>query len=184
MRITALLLALLIALPAAAQPRPAGRAAEIDAMIAALKLAPNEEIAGQIEGRLRQLWLQSASPTAMLLLNRGVRDLNNNASDEALDDFDAALALDPNLPDAFHRRALARSAAGDYRGAIADIQEALTREPRFFPALQSLSRIAEERRDFKGALAAWKKAMEFSPRTPSGDERLKMLERKAYGEGT
>lgn len=184
MRIGALLLLCMLAVPALAQPRPAGRAAELDAMIAALKLAPNEEVAAQIEGRLRQLWMQAASPSAVLLLNRGMRELGNNATDEAIDDLDAALVLDPNLPDAFHRRAMARAAAGDYRGAIADIQEALTREPRFFPALQSLSRIAEERNDFKGALSAWQKSMEFSPRTPDGQDRLKALTKKVYGEGT
>ncbi len=183
MRIATLLIAALLALPAAAQ-RPNQRAAEVDAMIGALKTAPSEEVAGQIEARLRQLWMQSASPSALLLMNRGMRELNSNATDEALDDLDAALVLDPNLPDAYHRRAMARAAAGDYRGAIADIQEALTREPRFFPALQSLSRIAEERSDYRGALSAWQKAMEFSPRTPEGQERLRTLERKVYGQGT
>ena len=178
-----LLLALVLPGLAMAQPRPGNRAAEIDAMIGALKLATTEELAGQIEGRIRQLWAQSASPTALLLMNRGMRELNSNASEEALDDFEAALTLDPALPDAFHRRALARFTLGDYAGALADIQETLTREPRHFPALQSLSRIAEERQDFKGALSAWQKALELSPKTPNGEDRLKTLTRKAFGVG-
>jgi tetratricopeptide (TPR) repeat protein len=184
MRCLLVLTVLLFAAPALAQPRAAARAAEIDAMITALKAAPSEQAAGQIEGRLRQLWTQTISPAALLLMNRGMRELNDNVPGEALDDLDAALVLDPDHPDGYHRRAMARATAGDYRGAIADIREALTREPRYFPALQTLSRIAEEGSDFKGALSAWRKAMEFSPRTPGGDERLKLLERKAYGEGT
>ena len=179
-----LALALLIALPAAAQPRPTGRAAEIEAMVTALKAAPSEELAGKIEGRLRELWVQSASPSAQLLMGRGMRDLGNHAADDAVDDFDAALTLDPEVPEIFHRRALARAAAGDYVGALADIQETLKREPRHFSAFKSLSRIAEEREDWKGALAAWEKVMELSPRTPDGEERLKSLRRKAFGEGT
>lgn len=178
-----LVLALLLPSLAAAQPRPGGRAAELDAMMSALKSASSEGMARQIEGRIRQLWALSASPTALLLLNRGQRELNNNAGEEALVDFEAALTLDPNLPEAFHRRALARFTLGDYPGALADLQETLTREPRHFPALQSLSRIAEEQKDFKGGLSAWQKAMEISPKTPDGEERLKLLTRKAFGEG-
>jgi len=46
----------------------------------------------------------------------------------------------------------------------------------------SLSRIAESRDDYKGALAAWKKVLELSPNTPDGQDRLKLLEKKALGE--
>lgn len=195
----ALTLLLLIATPAAAQlsltqlsptqrspgqpaaPTAPSRKAELDSMLSALKAAPSEELAGALEQRIRQAWMQSGSPAATLLMGRGLRDLSNDADAEAQDDFDAVLALEPNLPDAFHRRALARFAQGDYAGALADIEATLTREPRHFPALQSLSRIAEARKDFTGALAAWKKALEISPKTPDGAERLKLLTRKALG---
>ncbi|MCW3477440.1 tetratricopeptide repeat protein [Limobrevibacterium gyesilva] len=164
------------------QARPDPRKPELDTMIAALKLAPNEETAAALEQRIRQIWMQSGSPAATLLMGRGMRDLGNDADEEALDDFDAVLALEPNLPDAYYRRGLARFALGDYSGALADIEETLKREPRHFAALQSLSRIAEAREDFRGALAAWKKALELSPKTPDGEERLKLLTRKALGE--
>jgi tetratricopeptide (TPR) repeat protein len=189
MRLIALIL-LLLAAPAWAQSPPDGkgradpRKTELDTMIAALKVAPSEEAAGALEARIRMAWMQAGSPAATLLMNRGMRDLTNDADDEAVDDFDAVLALEPNLPDAYHRRALARFALGDYRGAIADIEETLTLEPRHFAALQSLSRIAEERKDYTGALAAWQKALEISPKTPKGQERLKALTRKALGETT
>ena len=80
------------------------------------------------------------------------------------------------------RRGLARFERGDYPGALADIQETLNREPRHFPALQNLSRIAEAREDFKGALTAWQQVLELSPKTPDGEERLKMLTRKVLGD--
>ncbi len=157
---------------------------ELDAMLGALKVVPDEAEAGALEARIRQLWLQAGSPAATLLMNRGTRDLGNNAAGDALDDFDAVLALEPNLADAFHRRALARFGLGDYRGAIADIEAALQREPRDFAAFQTLSRIAEAQGDAAGALAAWRKVLELSPKTPGGAERLKLLTRKAEGEAT
>jgi tetratricopeptide (TPR) repeat protein len=189
MRVIALML-LLLAAPAWGQTPPSGsgradpRRVELDTMISALKVAPSEEAAGALESRIRQAWAQAGSPAATLLMGRGMRDLTNDADDEALDDFDAVLALEPNLADAYHRRALARFALGDYRGAVADIEATLSREPRHFAALQSLSRIAEAQKDYRGALAAWQKALELSPMTPNGQERLKLLTRRALGEST
>ncbi len=160
------------------------RKTELDSLLTALKTAPNEAAATVIERRVRQIWVQSGSAAATLLMNRGMRDLSNEAGEEAEADFDAVLVLEPQLADAYYRRALARSAVGDYRGALSDIEETLKREPRHFAALQSLSRIAESHDDFKGALAAWKKALELSPKTEDAQERLKLLERKAFGQAT
>ncbi len=177
-----LMLFLLIALPALAQPRPAGRAAELEALTAGLKAAPNEETATKIEGRMRELWAQAIAPSALLLIRRGMRELGNAAPQEALDDIEAALVLDPEAPDAYLRRGLARAELGDYPGALADIQETIRREPRHFPAWGSLSRLAEGRGDFAGAIAAWRKVLEISPKTSDGEERLKVLTRKLLGE--
>jgi tetratricopeptide (TPR) repeat protein len=71
---------------------------------------------------------------------------------------------------------------GNFPAALADLQETLRREPRYYPALQSLSRIAEQREDHKGALSAWEKVLELNPKHPDGQERLKALTRKALGE--
>jgi len=182
MRCILLLLALLAAAPAVAQPRPDAKREELDKLLTALKTAPDEQTADTLEQHIRQLWFNAGSPAATLLMSRGVRDLQNDADDAALDDFDAVLALEPKLPDAFYHRALARFHLGDYRGALADIETTLKLEPRHFPALVSLSHIAESRDDYKGALAAWKKVMELSPHTPDGQDRLKLLQKKALGE--
>ncbi len=181
-----LVLVLLLActLPALGQTRPDPRRAELDNLLGALKAAPSEDAAAALEARIRDVWLRAASPAAVLLIRRGLRDLDNNAADEALADFDAVITLEPELAEAYSRRALARALQGDNAGAIADLEQALLREPRNFPALQGLSRIAESRGDWKNALAAWQKVLEIDPRTPDGQKRLNMLKRKAYGEDT
>jgi tetratricopeptide (TPR) repeat protein len=176
-------LAFLFATPALAQPAtPAARKAELDKMLNALKVAPSEMAAAQLEAQIRDAWLQSGTPAATLLMGRGLRDLKDNAGDEAVDDFSAVLALEPDLAEAYDRRAIAHFELGDYDGAVRDIEETLKREPRHFAALQGLSRIAEARGDWKGALAAWEKSLELDPKTPSGEDRLKLLRRKALGE--
>ena len=172
----------LAVLPASGQPRPAPPRETVDTLLEALKVAPSEDVARVLEQKIRKRWFEAGSGVATLLMGRGMRDLANRAEREAVDDFNDALVLEPNLTEAFHRRALARMALGDYASALADLQETLRREPRHFAALQTLSRIAEQRGDFKGALAAWKKVLELSPKTPEGEERMKMLSRKVFGE--
>ena len=168
--------------PGAPQTRPDGRKAETDALLDALKKAETEDSAASVEAKLRESWLRAGAPVAALLLNKGSRNLRSNAEDEALDDFDAALLIDPTYLEAYNRRAMARAALGDYRGALADIQEVLRREPRHFGALQTLSRIAEARDDATGALQAWEKVIDLAPNLPGGRERLKTLRTKAQGE--
>lgn len=179
-----LLLSVVLAGPALAQERPDPKRAELDRLLAALQAAPSEQAATQLEGRIRQIWVQAGSPAAALLLTKGLRNLGHGSEAEALDDFDAALALEPDYAEAFVQRGVARSLLGDYAGAIGDIEAALQREPRHFQALEELSRIAEEREDWKGALAAWQKALDLDPNTAGGLKRLKMLRLKAEGEAT
>ena len=176
------LLFVLLATPALAQSKPDPRRAELDAMLTALKAAPNEQAAATLEARIRERWLQAGSAAATLLMGRGMRDLQSDSASEAVDDFDAVLVLEPDYADAYHRRAMARFALGDYPGALADIEATLQREPRDFAALKTLSQIAESRDDYKGALAAWQKVLELSPHTPDGAERLKELQKKVLGE--
>jgi tetratricopeptide (TPR) repeat protein len=184
-RILLPLLLLLCALPAFAQ-NTGGPAAEkraaLDRMLGTLKSAPSEAIASPLEQQIRQLWLNSGTPAVTLLMSRGLREMKADASQDAIDDFTAAITLDPNLAEAYHQRAIARFAAGDTPGAIADIQATLQREPRSFAALETLSAIAEARKDWKGAYDAWQKVLEVDPKTPGGEERLKDLRRHALGE--
>jgi Tfp pilus assembly protein PilF len=71
---------------------------------------------------------------------------------------------------------------GDLDGAVRDIQEVLKREPRHFGALAALSTIAEERRDDMAALRAYEAALAINPKMRGGEERLRGLKQKAYGE--
>ena len=171
--------------PALPPPAPAGAPmprAALDTMLGALKVAPTDELAETLEGQIREAWSNQASPAVKLLLSRGAREMEEGAGGEAVDSYDAALDLEPDLLEAWRGRAQARMRIGDAAGAVRDIQEVLRREPRHFAALEDLSRIAESRGDWRGALAAWQKAMELSPRTPGGKDRLRDLERRALGE--
>ena len=158
------------------------RRAALDKLLGALKSAPSEEIAGPLEQQIQQLWLTAGTPAVSLLMSRGLREMKAAANDDAIEDFSAAITLDPTLPEAYHQRAVARFSAGDTQGAITDLQATLQREPRSFVAFETLAAIAEARKDWKGAYEAWQKVLELDPKTPGGEERLKDLRRHALGE--
>jgi cytochrome c-type biogenesis protein CcmH/NrfG len=163
---------------------PAEKRAAADRLLDALKAAPNEQTAAGVETRLEQSWLHAGSPAVTLLLSRGLRSLRAKQYGEAVDSFSDAITLQPDMAEAWHQRALARYHAGDMNGAIHDLEETVRLEPRDFSAFRTLADIAEARDDWKGAYAAWQKVLEIDPKTPGGEERLKVLKRKAVGEDT
>jgi tetratricopeptide (TPR) repeat protein len=162
----------------------ADKRASLDKLLDALKSAPSEAAAGQLEDRVQQMWLQAGTPAVSLLMSRGLRELKAGAADEAIAIFTDAITLDPTLAEAFHQRAIARFHAGDTPGAIHDLEETLKREPRDFGAFRTLAEIAAAREDWRSAYAAWEKVLQLSPKTPGGEERLKDLKRRAFGQET
>ncbi|MBL6455048.1 hypothetical protein JMJ55_06910 [Belnapia sp. T6] len=180
------LLALVLLLPAAAraQPRPDARKAELDRAFEALRTAPDEAGAALVEGRIRALWAQAASPSVALLLRRGLRNVEARMPGEALEDFDAAITLAPDFPDAWFLRAQAYAAAGEAAAAARDLQEVLRLEPRHWPALLLLATIQDGAGDARGALRSLTAALAINPRMPGGAARLREQRRKAEGEAT
>jgi tetratricopeptide (TPR) repeat protein len=169
----------------AAHAQPAGdKRAATDRLLDALKSAPDEHAAAAVENELEQTWLRAGSPAVTLLLSRGLRSLQAGQDDEAEGSFSDAITLQPDVAEAWHQRALARYHAGNLAGAIHDLQETIKLEPGDFLAFRTLTDIAAGREDWKGAYAAWQKVMELDPKTPGGEDRLRLLKRKAYGEDT
>jgi cytochrome c-type biogenesis protein CcmH/NrfG len=180
-----LLVLSLLGLYAAAQAQtPPDKRASIDHLLDALKAAPDEQTAAALEAQLEQTWLRAGSPAVTLLMSRGIRSLQAGETDEAVDSFSDAITLQSDTGEAWHQRALARYHAGDVNGAIHDLEETVRLEPRDFSAFRTLADIAVAREDWKGAYAAWQKVMELDPKTPGGEERLRLLKRKAVGEET
>jgi tetratricopeptide (TPR) repeat protein len=155
-----------------------------DRLLDALQAAPDEHAASMVENELEQAWLHAGSPAVTLLLSRGVRSLQAGEIEEAENSFSDAITLQPNMVEAWHQRALARYHAGDVNGAVRDLQETIKLEPRDFAAFRTLTDIAAAREDWKGAYAAWQKVMDLDPKIPGGEERMRLLKRKAFGEET
>jgi Tfp pilus assembly protein PilF len=156
--------------------------ATLGKMLDALRTAPTEQVASMLEDKIRQSWLESSTPAVTLLMSRGLRESNAGAAEDATSVFSDAIILDPTMAEAWHQRAIARFKSGDAVGAVHDIQETLKLEPRHFGAWRTLERIAEGREDWKAAYDAWLHVLDINPRTPNGEDRLKDLKRKAFGD--
>ena len=177
-------LAMLVHQAGAQAPALPSREQTLDRLLGMLKVAPDEPTAGAVERSIQSQWINQATPATKLLLMHGFGQLDENQPVEALDDFNAALDLQPDLQQGWQGRAMARARMGDPSGAIRDIAEVLKREPRQYAALQELSRIAEQQGDWKGAYDAWTHALEMDPKTPGGADRLKELKLKVFGQET
>ncbi|WP_234395100.1 hypothetical protein [Acetobacter papayae] len=77
-----------------------------------------------------------------------------------------------------------RLAAGDLKGAIADLGESLGRDPSDAAAWILLSTIEERRNDGRAALQAWEKAMSLNPMLDKTHKRQEQLRVKAFGQPT
>ena len=180
-----LALAIVLALTATAHAQsPTDKHAASEHLLDALKTAPNEQAAASVEAQLEQTWLNAGTPAVTLLMSRGLRSLQAGQDDEAVNSFSDAITLQPDVAEAWRQRALARYHAGDVKGAVTDLEETVQLEPRDFAAFRTLTDIATAREDWKRAYTAWQKVMEIDPKTPGGEERLRVLKRKAVGEDT
>ncbi|MDQ1079491.1 tetratricopeptide repeat protein [Pseudoroseomonas cervicalis] len=169
-----------------AQGRPPAtaeaRRAEANRLLDALPAAPDEVAAQALEARIRSLWAQGASPAVTLLLRRGLRNLQSEAPADAVEDFDAALTLQPGHAESWLLRAQALAATGDVQAALRDLRQVLVLEPRHFQALALLSTYQEQLGDNAAALRSMEEAMSIHPRMEGGAERLRRLTAKVTGE--
>jgi tetratricopeptide (TPR) repeat protein len=154
----------------------------IGPLFEALKSAPTEQQSQAIETRIALYWRSQITPAVQLLLEHASTAMSHQDRPTAIQDLDAALDLQPEQADLWRLHAEARFANGDEAGAYADIAQALSREPRCFPALADLSRFAESRNDNKRALEAWQSLLQIDPKAPRGQALLDALQHKVSGE--
>lgn len=132
-----IVLLFLAAPPALAETCPQGvdQSARMQALIAEVQAAPNENAARTAIGRMWMIWRQAPDARAQELLDAGMERL-------AIYDFDAAeaalsalVAYCPDYAEGYNQRAFAHFLRGDYEAALADLDLALARSPTHVAAL-------------------------------------------------
>lgn len=140
------------------------RVKRLDALFAALKVAPDDASAKGIAERLDVALAPSGSDTADLLMGRAAMATQAKDLDLALELLDAALKVAPDHLEAWNKRATVFYMKQDYASSLADLRQVVAREPRLYTAWSGIAIIAKEVGDQKHALEAARKALAIYPR--------------------
>ena len=159
----------------------ATRTQNLDRLFEALKIAPDDDSAKYVEGRIWAIWLASASDTANLLMGRVKTAIDGKDFDLAIKLLNAIIDIKPDFLEAWNRRATVYYMKKDFGRALADIHQVLAREPRHFGALSGLGIILQELGDDKRALEAFRRAPAIHPHLERIPDLVKKLSEKVDG---
>ncbi len=164
-----------------ARKAPKDRRAQLEALFEALRLSPDEQSAKAVGTRLDALFAQTGSASADLLMARAEIAAQAKEYDLSLELLNIALSIVPDNLALLARRASVKYAQDDFDGALADIGEVLTREPRHYTALLGLALIMREVGDDAHALKAARSALAVNPHLEEAQEIVDELKVEVEG---
>jgi len=168
--------------PPSELPRhPSDKSHTLDVLFSALKVAPDDATARQVEARIWAIWATTPSDAAALLAARAKTAMDNKKLDVALSLLDVVVRLRPDYIEGWNRRATIYYLKNDYARSLADIRQVLSREPRHFGALAGLGMIMQDLGDEKRALEAFRQALAVNPRLEKVPDMVKSLTEKVEG---
>jgi tetratricopeptide (TPR) repeat protein len=162
-------------------PPRADRTRNLEFLLGALKVAPDDTSAKAIEDRIWALWMVSGSDTVDVLMSRVKEASDAENYTLAIRLLDAVIEIDPDFVEAWNRRATIFFLRKEYSSSLADIMHVLAQEPRHFGALAGLGTILEEVGDDRHALDAYRKALAVHPHLKGVPEHVKSLTDKVEG---
>ena len=119
------------------------------------------DLRGAEHAFLRATEADPARPDGWLNVARAMVEEGRTA--EAGPHIEKALALSPGLPRALYYRALARRAAGEYDGALADLRQAAESYPRDRVVLNEIANILFLRREYEEAVEVLDRVARIDP---------------------
>lgn len=94
------------------------------------------------------------------VFREGMNKIEQGDFKGAIDDFTAVLKLNPNVPDAYYFRGLARDLLEDNEEAIKDYSEAIRLDPKNTYAYNNRGTVYAELKDYEKAIADYDSALE------------------------
>lgn len=152
----------------------------LDPLFEQLKTAEPRD-ADRIAKEIELAWTRSGSATADLLLKRGRDALEAGDTKTAIEHFTALTDHAPDFAEGFHMRSLAYAEAEKFGPALADVERALTLNPRHFNAIASLGGILYHVERFEMSKAAFDLVLALYPHHKDVAQVLPMVEREIGG---
>jgi len=140
--------------------------------------AENRRQAGRIEQEIWTAWFDSPGNDALKMLNEARDAAESGAVNKAMTLFDSLVADYPNYAEGWNQRAIIRYLSGDVTGSLADVDRALTLEPRHFGALSGRGQCYLRQELYGEALEAFEAAQAINPWITSTARQIEML--RAY----
>jgi tetratricopeptide (TPR) repeat protein len=103
---------------------------------------------------------------AETFVKKGIENIEIGKPDDAINDFNRAIELDPENADAYCNRGYAKSSKGDLDGAILDYSQALEIDPKNAWAYGNRGLARGDKGDFDGAIADDNQALSLRPNWP------------------
>ncbi|NJL41202.1 MAG: tetratricopeptide repeat protein [Leptolyngbyaceae cyanobacterium SM1_4_3] len=123
------------------------------------------------------------SPTAHDSLSFGRQQFQADQYSQALQCFDQALKLDPNLTDAWNGRGAALKKLGNFPEALAAYDRALQLDPNSYKAWCNKGLLLEDLKDYSNAVTCYETALKLQPNAPNAADirtRLNALKQQGY----
>ena len=140
-----------------------------------LKLSASEDDAEVVEKKIWEIWASHKVPRIDLLMDRGIKLLNNNNLNEALAVFNLIVDEAPDFSEAWNKRATIFFLMGDFEKSMQDIQNTLALEPRHFGAISGLGLIFNTLERPEHALKAFRRVQEIYPLSRSAESFIRKL---------
>jgi tetratricopeptide (TPR) repeat protein len=143
-----------------------------------LRSAPSADAASGVESQVWRIWLQSEDPEVNLMMAAGMRAMQINDSDRALEIFDQVVERAPDFAEGWNKRATVYWIRDEYDASMRDIQQTLRLEPRHFGAISGMGLIFEELEDPEAALQAFEEVLRIHPHAPGARSHVELLRRE------
>lgn len=134
--------------------------AALEALIAQVQAAPNQQAANALSNRMWAYWLDAPDFPSQQMLDAGMLARSAGDFDRAMDRFDTLVGYCPFYAEGYNQRAFTLFLRGAYARALPDLDRALDLSPRHVGALSGraltlmrLGRQAEGQAALRAALA-------------------------------
>lgn len=133
------------------------------------------------ERKIVKAWSHSGSDSMDFLLKRGRDAISEKKFDAAIEHLTNLVNLAPDFAEGWSARATAHFHNGEAGAALADLAEAVAREPRHYTAYIGLGVIFEQLGEKQRAAQAYRKALAIHPNLETARKAIDRLSPDAEG---
>ena len=138
----------------------------------------DEQVHALAEHGLWSIWFRSGKAEAGAAFATGVGMLEREAYREAVGQFDAAAALDPDFAEAHNQCGMAHFFLGEWQESVEACERALERMPAHFGAMAGMGHAYTQLERVEDALGCYRRALSINPRMPGIASAVERLEAK------